>query len=345
MLLRKLLPVALAVAAVIGVTVGLSAALQSAPAAPPPKADPLPAAAPRIVAVVNNRLVRLDPDGKNSTPITPAGETVGHDARPRLSPDGSRVAYRVRPPGARANDPDDPSNLRLYVRRTDGTGSRTDLGRTAESYTWTPDGTALAVSTLTPPAAGRPEFGFEHAVVTVADAAAAPLRLPADQLLTDRTRDGTLYLTQSVVSAAREPDEFLRLALWRPDGTRHARVNPPGEMLIDGRLSPDDRRVLCLKLEPLAKRVGAEPYRLVVADVATGQTTRVASVPDDVGIHGYCWSPDGRRVAYARTRPARGGGSESALVACDPDGGNPRTLATGTSPTAGAVTVAGVDWR
>ena len=87
-------------------------------------------------------------------------------------------------------------------------------------------------------------------------------------------------------------------------------------------------------------------------DVSTGKTTPVTDVPLNAEIQAYCWSPDGKRIAYVwrevhagKPEDNRDKETESHLVVCDPDGKNQKTIATEKGSYPAAVTIGGVDWR
>ena len=69
-------------------------------------------------------------------------------------------------------------------------------------------------------------------------------------------------------------------------------------------------------------------------------------------IQGYCWSPDGKRIAYTWRQLHDGKPedvidreTESHLVTCDPDGKNQQTILSEKGQGQWHVTLAGVDWR
>jgi hypothetical protein len=99
--------------------------------------------------------------------------------------------------------------------------------------------------------------------------------------------------------------------------------------------------------------------KLIVVDVTTGTATPVEGVPLNAHIQGFCWSPDGKTIAYAwRTihprdpkdvpmmavRPAVAIETESFLVVCDPDGKNRKTIATEKGSAQWLTTIGHVDW-
>ena len=144
----------------------------------------------------------------------------------------------------------------------------------------------------------------------------------------------------------------MRLALRHADGREHKVLNAPGDVLLNGRLSPDGKRVLCEQFL-LPTRPGGTDFtrRLAVLAVETGTLTPLADYPAGAVPHGHGWSPDGWRVTYAwgTQQPVGPGGAdvptETHLVVCDADGRNPTTILTARGRSAGTIPLAGPDWR
>ena len=66
----------------------------------------------------------------------------------------------------------------------------------------------------------------------------------------------------------------------------------------------------------------------------------------------YCWSPDGKQIAYSwrelhegKPEDVQNKETESFLVVCDPDGKNAKTIATEKGMGQGAITIGLIDWR
>ncbi|MBN9522276.1 sigma-70 family RNA polymerase sigma factor [bacterium] len=371
MTLKKLIPSAVAVVASAALVTGLLGS-QPAPADPPappvrvavaqppaPKAAPLPTGPNRIVFYLNGRLTMIDPDGKNAVPVTEDNDEHSPLPSPRLSPDGSMVAYLVQTDASRLPMPGDPivplpaPEFRLFVRKTAGNDPPTDLGVRGSpfvTFAWSGDGTRIATTSCT--SKGKDLTGV-HKLVAVATKAVAPLPIPADHVLTDWSHDGRLFVTQQVVMPREGGGRAgFRLRLLNRDGTEHKVANAPTDLLLNGRLSPDGKRVLCeqyLLPDADGKRVIRVP---VVLDLTTGAVAPLVDYPPDSELQGYCWSPDGRRVAYAwrgkqprEAAPLPGVEFESFLVVCDADRRNARMIATAKGDGPGLVTIAGPDWR
>jgi Tol biopolymer transport system component len=88
---------------------------------------------------------------------------------------------------------------------------------------------------------------------------------------------------------------------------------------------------------------------LAVLDTAAGKVTPVADVPNNGEVWSQCWSPDGKRIAYAWSEVLKGKPVdvldqeiESQVVVCEPDGKNAKVIA---SEKGRLVTISGMDWR
>ncbi|MBX9625483.1 MAG: hypothetical protein K2X82_16880, partial [Gemmataceae bacterium] len=311
-------------------------------AAGPPKPAPAPAEAPkpaakadpkprpkgldRILILKSGHLVLIDPDGKAEKQLT-ANLGDFRPGRARLSPDGAAYATVIRvgpadPPAGQL------PRFKLYVRKLTDPEPGTDLGVEARGFCWSPDGTRLAVSE--PGEAGGPGPQYNHSLVDVKTGKKTELKLPAGHMVTGWTA-GDKLVTQSVDNAPGRPRSGVHL--MNPDGTEAwASTGQPGPQF--GSPSPDGKRLLTLQATGQARPPGglgvppAAVQTLVLTDVATGQAARVDGYPDrTVASQDYCWSPDGKRIAYVwHEAGADGAPTDSHLVVCDPDGKNPKTV-------------------
>jgi Tol biopolymer transport system component len=181
------------------------------------------------------------------------------------------------------------------------------------------------------------------------------LKLPNHHAITAWSRDGKLFLTTAMKA------ENARIYLMNRDGAEHKPVTGAKQSAALGRLAPDGKRVLCVTEEvaeetPAEKKArqeaGGRPpqpvSKLAVVDVATGKSSAVQDIPLEADVLGYCWSPDGKRIAYTwrkiRSKPGELKDDEWFLIVSDPDGKNQKTIATEKGQ-AKWVMMSNVDWR
>jgi Tol biopolymer transport system component len=299
----------------------------------------------RLLVFRNEQLLTIDPDGAKEVAVIEKRAGL-HPSSGWLSPDGKRVLYArpefpELPPGERQGRADP----KLFVQ-TIGEKDATDLGVSGITACWSADGSEVAVTNYLDKGEGH-----EHYVVNVKAKEKSALKLPADHLVMDWSRDGKFLLTMSArvsTKGGKEATFSTRLYLMNRDGTEHKALPEDPMNYAFARLSPDGTRVLCQSL------AGKDQPRvpLSVVDVATGKATPVADFPLNGTVMGHCWSPDGKRIAYTwqladdgkpGEPPARE--TESFLVVCDPDGKNAKTVLSEKRRDGRAVTLGTVDWR
>jgi len=216
-----------------------------------------------------------------------------------------------------------------------------DLGVDAQdSFVWSPNSTEIAFTgTLLEPDGSTKNTGKEgewfdsHWLVNVLTKEKTLLKLPPRHTITDWSRDGKYWLTESFSAVPDRPDDhFVQLHLFdRSSGQIYKTLTDPKQACYAGRLSPDGTRLLCKGTQPTPDEDGPTwlqnplPPKLWMMDLTTGKAVEVSH---DVGhIFGYCWSPDGKRIAYSwatsSQRRVRKVVGLWRLVICDPDGKNP----------------------
>src|SRR5262249_47485747 len=158
----------------------------------------------------------------------------------------------------------------------------------------------------------------------------AELRLPDDHYLTDWSRDGKHYVTTCVWPHA-------GVFLMNRDGTEAQALTekllPAGSYGVCGRLSPDGKRLLLQVVTPAKAQGKPAKTVLAVLDIATRKVTPVADIALNGEVRSYCWSPDGKRIAYAWSEVLEGRPEdladkeiESQVLVCEPDGRNARLI-------------------
>jgi hypothetical protein len=238
-----------------------------------------------------------------------------------LSPDGRWVAY------SRGEVEGDTPRFKVYVRRRDRPREAGRcLGVDGYCACWSPDGRHVVVV--------HDEGGtFAHSLVDVKTAEKKAIPLPAadappdaagpvGHIITDWSPDGRWFLTMCLTGDAGRAKR--RLYLVRRDGSEAKRLAGV-EWGAWGRFSPDGKRVLYAGPDEKGR-----PAVFAVAS-AGGRPVRLSQERNgSVGASGgFCWSPDGKRVAYlwcdAQT-PRVGVEYEVFLMVVDADGTNPTTL-------------------
>jgi RNA polymerase sigma factor (sigma-70 family) len=306
-----------------------------APAIPQAKTGP-----GRLLFYRVGHLTLIKPDGKEEKRVSQdRNKFMPGDSR--LSPDGKRIAFLVQidQEPARNRDP----RRKVYVRALDEAEPGTDLDLETQMICWAPDGKHLAVANMTYGDDPK-DIKFANWLVNITTKEKMALKLPEKQFVLDWSRDGKYFLTQQVDLGKDQP--MGRLHLVSRDGTTDRALTDGKSPAFMGFLSPDGKKVLYQSFDP-ERKDKQRPMGLFVLEVETGKATRLQDQPLNGEIMGYCWSPDGRRIAYAwrNEKPGPGGQTESNLVVADADGQNTVTIATEQGDTPGLITIGSVDWR
>ena len=241
----------------------------------------------------------------------------------------------------------------LHVRKLGEKEPGTSLGVKGQAFCWSPDGTEIVGTDLEyapsqPGAVNLPQPKCLHFRVNVVTKQKTTLKLPDNHVVTDWSRDGKFLLTTSLGEKDGQP--LARLHLMNLDGTEHKALTDGKQPAVGGRISPDGKRVLFM--EVIVSKDSARPgHKLFVLEMANGKVAKVEDVPLNAELQSYCWSPDGKRIAYAWREILEGKPEDVAnkerecfLVVCDPDGKNAKTIATGKAEN-GIIAIGGVDWR
>ena len=120
--------------------------------------------------------------------------------------------------------------------------------------------------------------------------------------------------------------------------------------------------VKVLRSWAVSSSAGPPPLlRLYVYDLKAKASRRLAGMFDNRQILGYCWSPDGKQLAYTWRQVHPGvplaentdnmndaklnTETESHLIVADADGRNARTVMSAKSNRATTITIGSVDWK
>ncbi|MDC8011259.1 winged helix-turn-helix domain-containing protein [Tahibacter soli] len=226
----------------------------------------------------------------------------GAETAPRVSPDGTRVAYV-------AADIDS-GRPRVHLRSVAGAGTLrpTHGGGDESSPVWSADGSELAFVRAS---ASACEF-----VTVPALGGAERRRGTCDAGMTgdfDWSPDGT----QFVLATARRGDtaRLAHRSVTAGEAVPFDYAHDPNQHDAYPRYAPDGRRI--------AFRRGLPPYfDLYVVGARGGAVRRVTRLGAD--IHGFDWLPDGRSLVFASSH-----GGAPALYRVDADGGNVEPLGVG----------------
>lgn len=324
---------------------------------PAPRATPAPAPPAKgpnkLLFYRTGHLTLIDPDGKGDRHVS---ENRGqfHPGDAKLAPDGTAIAFLIQ---VRVNggplDPSTPADYRhrLYVRTLGGPEPGTDTGVTCKAFAWSPDGTEIACSDYAFP--GGSPSDVTSCVLNLKTKKTTPLRLPGDHVVTDWTPDGKAVLTASNRLSATRRGSIYRMPR---DGSAGTRMTDEAIAADCGRLSPDGKRMLFSRVVFGADGKSLPGVReLTVLDLDTGKSAKVDGVPANGWLRAngsnvaYCWSPDGKRIAYVWQELDGPGDDpnkmyEARLIVCDPDGRNAKTIAAAQDGRS-IETIGCVDWR
>lgn len=289
------------------------------------------------------RLKLMAPDGRNVTDLPIDAETYS-TFDPKLSPDGTMIAVLARDRSRESHK----KGHYLFTRKLDDKDAVTTLEAKCQFFIWSADGTRLACTDFENP---EKDLVASHFILDVKTKERTAVKLPSNHLISDWSRDGKYFLTTSFAKGG-VTIERARLHVMNRDGTEHKALAEKAGYAVGGRFSPDGKRVLCFAVPPPPK--GEDPWAaLVVLDLGTGQMTKVGGVPKNSPtsmLNEYCWSPDGKKIAYllyefVETGPIDDWENIMRVVVCDPDGANARTVSTSKIIGGRGNTHAGLDWR
>jgi RNA polymerase sigma factor (sigma-70 family) len=309
---------------------------------------PLPKGPNKLLFYKSGHLAMIDPDGTNEKTVCEGQGKFHPDPSARLSPDGKKLAvlfHETSSPENRA------PQRKLYVRELAEKELGTDLEVSCQLFAWSPDGTKIVTTDFVDGPQDKKPVTV-HYLVDVKTKEKKTLMLSNNHVITDWTPDGKYFLTSSITLKDDMP--ITRLHLMNMDGTEHKALTDEQESARFGRISPDGTKILYLYHASKPTKEAPRPGQLEihVLDIVTGKKFAVSDLPLNGGIEGFCWSPDGKRIAYTWREMHEGKPedltqkeTESHIVVCDPDGKNQKTIASEKGQGQWVVTIGQVDWR
>jgi Tol biopolymer transport system component len=302
------------------------------------------------------KYVFLTPEGKEDGVLDKHPDEMVILGDPALSPTGKQAAF-----AANENPPTDENGNRLrhlYYRDVDGKKPGVKIELNPASFAWEPDGKALIVTEFMP-AKDPNDAGFVVWRVDVVKEEKSKLELPKLFQVYAVSPDGKEFIGAFYDLK----DKTIHLALISRDGKDVKKLCEVHSEGPDPRVSPDGTKILFRDKDPDEKPGKDLPklFRLYVYDIKAKTGTKLQEVPLDAFIIGYCWSPDGKRLAYTWKQvkpgvpltlntdnmndPKVNTETESHLIICDATGKNPKTVMSVKAQAAPTITLGGVDWR
>jgi sugar lactone lactonase YvrE len=190
----------------------------------------------------------------------------------------------------------------------------------SSALAWSPNSSRLLVSETGFSRAGA--VNYSHRSYNLATKEFSDLKLPQGALVTGWSTDGKRYLASVGKDAKTQ-----RLAWINADGLDKLEfITDENEIATGGKLSRDGQKLL-FQSTPTPGKGETARTRLYVLDLASGKRFAI----DEPGeVSGYCWSPDGSRVAYtwqqSLDRPKESPLREIVLYTADPDGKNRKAV-------------------
>ncbi len=325
----------------------------------PPK-QPVPKPAPvkplnKLVLWKQNHAVLIDPDGKNEKELfaLAKGEAIRD---PRLSPDGKKVAYLTH-----TLDPDkpgEPGTRQLYsvaLRDLEGKAA-TVLKVNGNTLAWSPDGKEL-LTTDSHDGGEDPGSPIPKATTTVIDVATKKdtvVKLPDGHFALGFTPDGKGLVTMFADNTGKKI--VVSTCFVSRDGKDVRTVSDPEYATMSSRVSPNGKSILFMGVK-IPDTISEKPIdvaaRLYVQPIG-GKALELPDVPISAQLQGFCWSPDGKKIAYTwrqtHAEKAEAGKpdereTESHLCICDADGKNHKTILTEKGMGQWHITLSSLDWR
>jgi RNA polymerase sigma factor (sigma-70 family) len=276
---------------------------------------------------------------------------------PVLSPDGRRVAFALN-----ENPPTDEASNRhreVLIRDLNSQDEGFKVPINALSLAWMPDGKGLIAVELLPGKEVK-DRGLATWLIDMATKQPTRLDLPRWMHAFAVTPDGKSFVGAFYDLDARK----IHLALASRDGKEITKLTELHENEgPEPKPSTDGTRILFQDFDPTDKVEKDVPKmrRLFVYDLRSKKSQRLPGVPLNAWVESFCWSPDGKRLAYTWKQvkpgvplaentnnmndPKLNTQIESFMVIADADGSNPKTILSGKSSRSTTITIGKMDWR
>jgi Tol biopolymer transport system component len=254
--------------------------------------DPRPAGSGRLYALVQ---LKSGPDGEAAEEgifaIDPETalmvKIAAFDGNGlRVSPDGRTLALSRA--GWTGADMHEIPNVGLWTLDTEGKEQKHRIAGFGGVISWSPDSKQLLVTKgLSSP---RDENRRSDTWRFNADGSgASKLPIPETDDVEDWSRDGHWVVT--VTDRHPPHGRGYQIYVMHPDGSDQRRLTEDKGLNVHPRFSPDGRRVAYLHHDRSASG-------LWVVNIDGSDRRRVLQFDDDAASQNFCWSPDGKSMAY-----------------------------------------------
>ena len=295
------------------------------------------------VAADDNKPVRSEapePRAKNGKKLVTALDLmkVATVSAPRISPDGTRVAYAVSEIKTE-KDKEWKAVTQIWVVPTSGGDARqyTRGDKNATAPEWSPDGTMLAFLSDREKDGERQVWmmradGGEAWAVTSHKGGVTGFRFSPDgkQLLLvaidqpgkdeeerKKVKDDTIVIDRDL--------KMSHLWLWNIEKKEEKRITEGDFTVSDPQWSPDGTQI-SYTTRPTPKADDGGLSNVWVINIATGEKRKLEDTPAPSDT--ARWSPDGKWIAYTGTIDVNDGVATTYLYVVPTAGGNPKQLTT-----------------
>jgi Tol biopolymer transport system component len=261
----------------------------------------------------------LDLERMTWTKVAGQSDSTAYDTYFRVSPDGRFLAFQR---WARKGD-NDAEVVGISIRDLTRDGAIRSLSTVRGNPFWSRDGRRLIVSVWKGDVPGTHMGNYETWTVNADGTEPRQLVIPESEQVDDESPDGSWLLTCS----HRDKGVGYQIYRMRPDGTDARRLTTTGKgvLNLDGRISPDGRRISYW-------RIGDRESGVWVMDADGTNPRRVFQATPGAIPGAPSWSPDGRAIAFtvhAERRQPEGHleMTDHKLIVLGISGGAPETVA------------------